>query len=99
MFLEKTRFFSTKPGFPGRTSVLLANPGYFKGLEAQGIYIYITYLLPIGTETETTHHPGSKGPGLLDAGNMEFLFREEFRICFYVGENSTWMLQEDRING
>ena len=36
----KNRFFSTKPGFPGRTSVLLANPGYFKGLEAQGIYIY-----------------------------------------------------------
>ena len=37
----KKRVFSTKPGFPGRTSVLLANPGYFKGLEAQGIYIYI----------------------------------------------------------
>ena len=36
MFLEKT-VFSTKPGFPGQTSVLLANPGYFKGLEAQGI--------------------------------------------------------------
>ena len=36
----KNRVFSTKPGFPGRTSVLLANPGYFKGLEAQGIYIY-----------------------------------------------------------
>ena len=34
----KKRVFSTKPGFPGRTSVLLANPGYFKGLEAQGIY-------------------------------------------------------------
>ena len=33
----KNRVFSTKPGFPGRTSVLLANPGYFKGLEAQGI--------------------------------------------------------------
>ena len=32
----KNRVFSTKPGFPGRTSVLLANPGYFKGLEAQG---------------------------------------------------------------
>ena len=36
----KNRVFSTKPGFPGRTSVLLANPGYFKGLEAQGIHIY-----------------------------------------------------------
>ena len=36
----KKRVFSTKPGFPGRTSVLLANPGYFKGLEAQGIYTY-----------------------------------------------------------
>ena len=78
-----------KPHIP---LIVLANWGDY-------IYIYITYLLPIGTETETTHHPGSKGPGLLDAGNMEFLFREEFRICFYVGENSTWMLQEDRING
>ena len=37
----KNRFFSTKPGFPGQTSVLLANPGYFKGLEAQGIYMYV----------------------------------------------------------
>ena len=36
----KKQVFATKPGFPGRTSVLLANPGYFKGLEAQGIYIY-----------------------------------------------------------
>ena len=34
----KNRVFCTKPGFPGRTSVLLANPGYFKGLEAQGMY-------------------------------------------------------------
>ena len=37
----KNRVFSTKPGFPGQTSVLLANPGNFKGLEDQGIYIYI----------------------------------------------------------
>ena len=43
----KNRVFSTKPGFPGRTSVLLANPGYFKGLEAQGIYIYIIYIIYI----------------------------------------------------
>ena len=35
----KNRVFSTKPGFPGQTSVLLANPGNFKGLEDQGIYI------------------------------------------------------------
>ena len=42
----KNRVFSTKPGFPGRTSVLLANPGYFKGLEAQGMYtlFYIDYV-------------------------------------------------------
>ena len=39
----KNRVFSTKPGFPGRTSVLLANPGYFKGLEAQGIYYIFKY--------------------------------------------------------
>ena len=32
----KNRVFSTKPGFPGQTSVLLANPGNFKGLEDQG---------------------------------------------------------------
>ena len=37
----KNRVFSTKPGFPERTSVLLANPGYFKGLEAQGMYMYM----------------------------------------------------------
>ena len=36
----KNRVFSTKPGFPGRTSVLLANPGNFKGLEDQGIYCF-----------------------------------------------------------
>ena len=35
----KNRVFSTKPGFPGQTSVLLANPGNFKGLEDQGMYI------------------------------------------------------------
>ena len=39
----KKRVFSTKPGFPGRTSVLLANPGYFKGLEAQGIYFSLEF--------------------------------------------------------
>ena len=39
----KNRVFSTKPGFPGRTSVLLANPGYFKGLEAQGMYSKYKY--------------------------------------------------------
>ena len=43
----KTHVFSTKPGFPGRTSVLLANPGYFKGLEAQGIYICKVVVLDI----------------------------------------------------
>ena len=66
----KNRVFSTKPGFPGRTSVLLANPGYFKGLEAQGIYPSNIYLLQvncfkIASQSITVNHPMGRKPSPL----------------------------------
>ena len=37
---RKPRVFTANPGFAGQTSVFVVNPGNFKGLEAQGIYIH-----------------------------------------------------------
>ena len=59
---RKTRVFSANPGFGGRNSVLPTNPGNFKGLEGQGIYILYIYYIYMHLQQKSEGRTGASLP-------------------------------------